>query len=261
MPAMSIHALLVRLEAARAEVEPGALLAFDADGTLWDGDVTSDLARLVMKERPLLPDGLSRLQAIAAEHHLPLGRDVYAQLALLALGFAAASLPDVRAVECMAIAFSGLEATLFEELAVRAIEQANLKGRFRPELGRVFEWAHARGLPVVVVSASPCLVVRCALSSLGLEVSAVLGAESRVSGGRLTPDLTRPVLVGQAKVEALRLHSTAPVLAAFGDDVRDLPLLGVARLAVAVQPTAQLLERSGEIKGLVGLDLERRAAE
>jgi phosphoserine phosphatase len=251
---MDVPFVLERLEELRRDAGPGAVLAFDADGTLWDGDVTRDLVSFAMSERPLLPDGASRLSEIAVLHGVPVERDVYDQLALLVLSFSAGRLPDAAAVESVVLAFAGHEEAHFEGLVARAVERAGLASRSRPELAPVFAWGRAHDFPVVVVSASPRLAVQHALALVGLEATQVLGAEPRIVGGRLVAELACPVLVGQAKVEALRGYTAAPVLAAFGDDVRDLPFLALGRLRVGVHPTPELVARGGEAGGILVLD-------
>jgi len=251
---LDLEGLLERLGALRADTGPGAILAFDADGKLWTGDVTRDLVAFVMSERPLRRDAEERLSAIAAEHGVPVKRDVYDQLALLVLSYSAGRLPDAAAVESVLVSFAGHEEDAFEDLVARAVERAGLDARFRRELAGIFEWGARHRVPIVVVSASPRAAVEEALRCVGLGASRVLGAEPRFVEGRLVPELARPVLVGQAKVEALRSHTKAPVLAAFGDDIRDLPLLSSGRLGVAVHPTAALVARAAEVPGLVVLD-------
>jgi phosphatidylglycerophosphatase C len=91
---------------------------------------------------------------------------------------------------------------------------------------------------------------------VGIEASAVLGTHPRVVDERLLPALEAPVLVGTAKLHALRTHTPRPILAAFGDDVRDLELLGSSRLPVAIHPTEELLSRRGEVGDLTVLSTE-----
>jgi phosphoserine phosphatase len=175
---------------------------------------------------------------------------VHDQLAALVLSYSIGTLPELAAVESVAIAFAGHDEHTFEDFVAQAIDRADLASRFHAVVEPIFAWAEERAVPVVVVSASPRTAVAHALARVGLKSSAVLGAQIRVAAGRLVPELERPVLVGNAKVDALRAHTGAKVLAAFGDDVRDLPLLRASRLAVAVHPTKELLARGAETGGL-----------
>jgi phosphatidylglycerophosphatase C len=51
IPSASADAILARLEAELARVPEGALLASDADGTIWDGDVGIDLFEALLAAR------------------------------------------------------------------------------------------------------------------------------------------------------------------------------------------------------------------
>jgi len=252
--ALNVAALLSRLDAMLDERqiggEAGSVLAFDADGTLWTGDVTRDLVAFMMSERPLRSDGRDRLAELVLCAGGDVRGDVYDQLAWLVLSYQAGRISDAVAVEAVVASFAGHEPEEFQDLVAEAVGRSGLERRFRHELTRVFEWGRRRDVPVVVVSASARVAVEEALQQVGLEASTVLGCEPRVVGGRLAAELARPVLAGHAKVEAFRAHTQAPVLAAFGDDVRDLPLLSLGRLRVGVWPTAELVARAGECGGL-----------
>jgi phosphatidylglycerophosphatase C len=244
---LDASALSVRLDEIVVSLKRPGLLAFDADGTLWQGDVTRDLVSYIMSERPLLPESASALSALAERYDVPVATDPHEQLAGLALAYSAGRLPEIHAVESVVLAFSGHDETTFTDCCVEAIARANLRARFHPVAARIFDWAAHRAVPVVVVSASPRAAVECALSVVGLTASAVLGVEPKIGAGKLLPELASPVLVGDAKVAALRAHSDNPVIAAFGDDVRDLPLLSSGSLAVGIHPTAELLARSKDL--------------
>lgn len=250
-------ALCERLDAALARLGEPCLLAFDADGTLWRGDVTRDLVAFVMAERLLLPEALPGLQALAAAHGVLVANEVHDQLAALVLSYSAGRLADAPAVESVLLSFSGHAEADFVEFVDEAVERAGLRARFRPTVLPVFEWAARRSVRTVVVSASPRAAVERALFAVGLRASAVLGAEPRAVGGTLSPSLASPVLVGAAKVEALREHTEDVVLAAFGDDARDAALLGAGRFAVAVHPTDELLRSAADFDALHVLSDER----
>lgn len=254
MRSLPCDELLARLGEARAAAGPGVRLAFDADGTLWSGDVTRDLVAFAMSERPLRAETLAPLQELARGSGVTVEGEPHAQLAAIVVAYSAGRLAEPLAVQGVCVALAGRAEPELDELIEAAIERASLDARSVGEVRPVFDWAARLGVPVVVVSASPRRAVRAALRRLGLPVAAVLGAELRVAGARVLPELSSGVLVGDEKVRALAAERGAPVLAAFGDDVRDLPLLASARLAVAVRPTDALRARAAEVPGLVELE-------
>ncbi|MFM2106262.1 MAG: hypothetical protein RL338_1294 [Chloroflexota bacterium] len=71
--------------------------------------------------------------------------------------------------------------------------------------------------------------------------SVALGTPLEVRDERLTGRLTAPVGSGERKAAAIReLAGDAPIVAAFGDTVGDIPFLALATRAVAVAPDAGL---------------------
>jgi phosphoserine phosphatase len=255
---MDATALCARLDSMSSDLGEDALLAFDADGTIWDGDVTRDLVSFVMSERPLLSDGLSALRAVAIRYGVPLSDEPHDQLGGILLSYAEQQLPEAEAVRSVLHSFAGLDEQSYIDLVSQAISRSHLESRFHPAVGDVIDWASRRNALVVVVSASPRAAVDCAVRRLGLPVESVLGAEPSIVGGRLAAELAAPVLVGEGKVLALRAYTDRPVLAAFGDDIRDLPLLSNSRVPVAVRATRALLSlgQSGELRGLTLLSMD-----
>ena len=248
--------LLGRLDEGLRQSDRSAVLAFDADGTLWEGDVTRDLVSWAMSERPLLPDCLPALHALAAEHGLPIVDDPHAQLGTALGAYSKGRLPELRAIECVTYAFAGHDRASFERIVELSTERAQLATRFRATMRELFDWAATNRVPVHVVSASPRTAVEHALRTLGLAAAAVAGTELRTVGSRFIADLAGEVPYGSAKVDALRgLCGGASVVGAFGDDVRDRELLALGRIAVAVCPSAELRACGTEIPHLCELDL------
>jgi phosphoserine phosphatase len=67
-----------------------------------------------------------------------------------------------------------------------------------------------------------------------------MGTAITVENGRLTGEIIGQLNVGQAKVA--RLQQVGPLVVAYGDTVRDIPMLSLAETAVAVYPDKLLRE-------------------
>jgi len=67
---------------------------------------------------------------------------------------------------------------------------------------------------------------------------ASIGTQIEVVNGRLTGEVIGQLNVGQAKVK--RLQQMGRLVAAYGDTVRDIPMLELAETAVAVHPDPKL---------------------
>lgn len=187
----------------------GRVAAFDADGTLWPGDVGEALLRH-LQETGRLPRGV--------------GDAVGRYEALLARGEAEAAW--AWCVEAMV----GLE----EAFVVRTCE-ALFTGRFYRPVVRVLERLRAAGFVPWVVSASPFWAVVPGAAALGIDATRVIGVRCDVRGGRLAGPVHRPVPSGAGKVEALAARGLRATVAV-GNSFIDQALLESAPHALAVVP-------------------------
>lgn len=201
--------------AAQTPGEPPAAVAFDADGTLWRGDIGEDLMRF-----------------LAAENHLPRHRGrrgVYAEYERRvqvdpadAYAFAVEVMADMAHAE-----LQGLCDTFYAQ---------RFRGRLFPWVRPLFDRLHALGAPVWIVSASPLWPVRSGARDLGVPDERVVGVTCALNDeGRLTGEVLRPVPCGDGKVHWLRNAGVRPGLA-FGNGDLDLPMLAYSERAVVVAP-------------------------
>jgi len=199
------------IEAVRTASAPGAVAAFDADGTLWREDVGEAFLR------HLIALGWIRLRD---------GGDPYA-------AYQRAVARDKRSGYAYA---AQLQAGL-EEAAVDAEAERFAQGWVPSRLIASVQELRSRcadaGLRLVVVSASPLPIVRAAAPLAGF--TDCTGIEVRVTGGRFTDEVVEPVVYAGGKLEAAARFGTVAI--ACGDSLSgDLALLSAARVAVAVAP-------------------------
>ncbi|MCC6644714.1 MAG: haloacid dehalogenase-like hydrolase [Polyangiaceae bacterium] len=238
--------------------DPGEwILATDADGTLWRGDVGEDVWRDAALGGRCDDAAAPRSRELAREAGLDTSGDASALSARLLDAYERGVVGDLTAFEAAAIALAGRTEQEAARQIDEALERAELGRRARPELRAVLDAARARGLDVVVVTASARLVVERALAVAGLRRSAIAGIELASRGGVLCAALAAPIPYRSGKVARLRtMAGGRRVLAAFGDSAFDAELLGAARLPVAVAPRPGLLDAG--VPGLRELCLARR---
>lgn len=239
----------------------GALLASDADGTIWDGDVGIDLFEAVLASRGAREAAREALAAEARSIGLAAEGDANALAAALYEAYKIDRYPHDRAFAMMAWVFAGHHRDELGALCERVLREGRLEARIRPELRAIFAWAASRGVEVYVVSASARAMVELAVRHLGIAADHVAAMTPALSAdGVLLPELDGPIVYGEGKLAALErarggasLASTA-LLGAFGDSVYDAAMLRAARLPVAVTPTPGLVALGPTIAGLVVLD-------
>jgi phosphoserine phosphatase len=231
------------LVAALAREAPG-WIATDADGTLWSGDVGEDWLDAVAAGGAGVDEGrvahaATRLvgpQASAA-NVVRAAREAYAAGRLEERGY----------FELVALALSGARDEALRPRLREGLARAGLAGRVIDETRAVIVGARSYGHRVVVVSASPRVVVEEAIAVAGLSVDHVIGLELADDGLHTRT----PFPYAQGKAELLAVHAArAPVHAALGDSAFDAAMLALARHPLAVRPRPALVNAAASVPGL-----------
>ena len=195
----------------------GQAVAFDADGTLWRGDVGEELLReLIAKDQ--LPHHRGR-RDLYEEYEARVARDP-------ADGYAFA-----------AQVMEGWEEPALQAYCRDFFERAIIRQLFPFTAPLVRALADA-GCEVWVVSASAVWPVVPGAAWLGVPPERVIAVEVEVEAGRLTRRAKRPVPCGEGKVELLRSRGVRPALAVGNGDL-DEPMLAYAERALAIAPFGQ----------------------
>lgn len=221
-----------------------AVIAFDGDGTLWSGDVGEDLFREALARTFLLDSALPALQAEAERYHVPLGpaeADANGVARALFAAYLVGQYPERETCAMMTWCYAGHALSAVEALATDVLQREGLRRRLQRELQPVMDWARARGVRRVLISASPRAIVEPAAAYWDISPSDVAAATPAVQGGIVAPFLAGYVPYAETKLSAgQELFGTARWLAAFGDNVFDIDMLKAAELGVAVRPKPKL---------------------
>ncbi len=190
---------------------PPGLAAFDADGTLWDGDIGEELLQELIRRRLLVDGPLDPWQ----EYQRRLRRDPSDAFSF--------------AVRLM----NGLSEVVVRETSQHVFAERFVAGVF-PPVRFCLDRLIARGWDVYVVSASNRWSVEVAAAHLGLSPDRVIALGVEVEAGLLTDRVLEPIPVLAGKVILLRQLAGRDADIAFGNSVLDLPLLLAAAIPVAV---------------------------
>jgi HAD superfamily phosphoserine phosphatase-like hydrolase len=189
--------------------------AFDADGTLWHGDVSEDFTRWMIEaghfDRALWP--------------------AYASVA--ARDAAAACFEILRFYRGMPMAL--VRARVAEFWCSQAGRRT-----WRLDVLAAVRFLTARGAQVFVVSGTPAPVFGDLANALGIAGILALDLETDADD-RATGRHRGTATVGDGKATRLRASTSAPCLVAVGNSAIDAPLLRAShKLAWAVAPDAAL---------------------
>jgi phosphatidylglycerophosphatase C len=183
---------------------PGGVIATDADGTLWSGDVGEDLFHAFVKHGRVEAPAIEAMRAEARAHALSdagsgpdIARRIYA-------AYLEGRFPEDRMCELMTWAFAGWTQSEVRAFARGVVEGVELASRLNDEVLRVIERARAAAIDVLIVSASPMDVVIEAARRVGFEEGDVVAARARFDGAVMLARVERPIPYAEGKVTRLR---------------------------------------------------------
>lgn len=235
--------VIERIERATRDTD-GCVLAFDADGTLWSGDVSDDVFLHCVENALLRPAARARLARLAEDYGVAHAEGTTSsELArLLFTGYQEGAVGEVDAFGMMAWCYAGFLPLELHELCQSVLTQAGIGERLNGDVLRILDWSRSHGIPAWVVSASPLPVLAAAIEPLGFSPSALVATVPAQEAGVIADRLAGTVPYENGKVTALRQRvGPAPLVATFGDSHFDLDLLRAATFGVAVEPKPALL--------------------
>jgi len=235
---------------------PDGVIAFDGDGTLWSGDVGEDFFFAFSDRGEYREAATERLAAEAARIGLPSEMDGAAYARALFRAYEKGLYPEDLTCEMIAWSPAGWAPSLLHEFVEKILDEGKIAERAHSETRKVIDWAAKRNVPVYVVSASPRAVVEVAAARVGIDSSRVIAVTQRLEKGVLLAEVERPIPYAEGKVKQLRRRiGERPLLAAFGDNVFDVEMLGASKIPLAVRPKPRLLEVAEAVPGLRTLEV------
>lgn len=225
----------VALLRAALDVRGGGALLFDADGTLWRGDVSEDVFRHALAAELLREPAGACLADLCREYAL----DATGTPTMLARRLWHAHERGVIAerptYEMMTYCYAGFSLRELHDLADLALA-SSLPSRLVSAVGPILSWARAAGLPVHVISASPTPIVSRAARHWAIEPERVHGSDAQTDArGIIAPRLARAIPYAERKAHIAReVLGAVPVLGALGDSSFDAELLALADVPLVV---------------------------
>lgn len=249
---ISVDELVTRLENARRNVSsPEVMIALDADGTCWSGDVGNDLFLALVQARMVKHAAHEALVREALAFGIAYSDDPTDTARALFEAHETGKYPEDRCFAMMAWVFAGMSVPEAVDFAKNVIEESKLEDRLHRFLDPVFGWARRENVAIWIVSASPKWMVQLGIGLFGIPNDHVIGMTPVVEDGIIQPKLAGLPIYGPNKPIVLR--ETCPegnLLGGFGDSSYDVALLQMAHVPVAVRPKPSLLARAHELPNL-----------
>lgn len=230
-------------------------LSFDADGTLWSGDVGEDVFRFACTHGRLRDAARDEIERQARVRGFARFANVNATAQGLFEAYLEGNYPEREICELMTWCYAGFSVQEMVELVREALAASKHAERLHEELRPILDFARERTLRTIVVSASPRITVEVAASAWGFLAQDIAAATPRVVAGVIAAEMAAPVPYGADKCVAGRaLLGDTHWLGAFGDNVFDIEMLREAEVGVAVRPKPALRARLEEVPNVRLLD-------
>ncbi len=239
------------------------VVAFDGDGTLWSGDIGDELFFALLAHADIRAPAKTRLIDEARSHNLDTTGDGVAIAKRIYEQYTLGRYPERKICEMMGWLCAGWSRAEVDQFAERLLPAGVLEARLHPEVIEIALAARELGLRTVIVSASPRSIVEAAARRVGFAdvVATTSFYDEKPPLQTMLARVQEPIPYDDGKVINLRALIGADLLvAAFGDNTFDVPMLQAARVAVAVRPKARLLAREAEVSALLTIDAESATA-
>ena|SRR5689334_5667945 len=196
-----------------------AVAAFDCDGTLWSDDAGEAFFDWELQQN-LLSDEI-----------VDWARARYA-------AYRAGRVSEEAMCGEMVTMHRGLGEPEISRMAARFFDEYFAENIF-PEMQTLVQELSRQGCDVWAVSSTNEWIIRAAMRHFQLPESRVIASCARVVNGQVTGQLIQ-VPSGEGKCRAIQQTIGKAPDAAFGNSIWDAAMLGIARVAVAVNPTPEL---------------------
>lgn len=225
-------------EVERLPDDPSVAIAavFDADHTLWAGDLGDDAFLKALAEQRFRPEAGPMFGAILARAGEESSGEVHDDATRIHALYKDGKVSERDIIAAELACYAGWTVDEVRALA-KEILAAGLAERFHVEAEPLVRALESRGYSLHVVSGSAHWLVQAAVEGLGIHAAHVLGARVELRGERLSDVLMEPLTFWEGKLNAIEtwLEHKRPKLV-FGDSIGDLAMLESAQLPVAVNP-------------------------
>jgi phosphoserine phosphatase len=228
-----------------------ACAAFDADGTLWDFDLSKTLAEQAVRDRTASELGLPAFNALFRTFGLPAAASIYDAKAELEAAWFSGQLHEagrrrgwdedavnVREWPHYNWLFVGETPAALGARARRLMSEQGYRHKVFPGIRTLLAALRAARFRIRIVSGGVHELLEVAAADLGLAPDEVRGLRTEVRDGSLTAEVVAPVPYKQGKAELAEQMCGGVPMFAFGDSVAsgDSAMLEAAAIPVAVRP-------------------------
>src|SRR5262245_32258875 len=127
-------------ELADASPNEGDLVAFDADGTLWSGDIAEDVFLALLDKRMLREPAVEALAEVAARHGIEVERPTSDIGRTIREAERRGRFSERDMFEVMALCYAGFSLDELRDHVEVVLARVQLRRRLNPSLSPIIDW-------------------------------------------------------------------------------------------------------------------------
>jgi len=234
---ISIDSLLEEIQKSASETteyEPVAF--FDADHTLWAGDLGDVVARTAMNQGLLKPEAKDILAQILNRSGGESTGEPNADALALMKQYFEDKVTENDIISAQVVCYAGWTTKELFDFALEIFDR-EFEPKIYEDIPKLHEALRTAGFKIKVISGSPHWVVEAAATRLGIEKADVAGARAYVKDEIITAEMQLPITYKDGKVEVMsNWIGDKQAFIAFGDSKSDYPMQERSKIRVAVNP-------------------------
>jgi HAD superfamily phosphoserine phosphatase-like hydrolase len=209
---------------------------FDADHTLWAGDLGDLVAREAMKQGLMKPKASHALAEILKKSGGVPTMNPNRDSQLLLERYFKDKVSDLDIIIAQVLCYAGWTPSELRTFG-KSLFDKHLAPKIYEDMAVLHETLRKAGITIKVISGSAQWIVEAACEHFGIPAEDVYGARSLIVDGLLSDQVDEPMTYTAGKVEAMeRWIGSRTATIAFGDSKSDYPMQERCVIRVAVNP-------------------------
>jgi len=209
---------------------------FDADHTLWAGDLGDVVARAAMDQGLLKPEASEPVADILRRNGGSPTMDPIEDSRLILKRYFKDQVEEVDIISAQVVCYAGWTPSELHEFG-QALFDEHLAHKIYDDMTALHEALKKTGIAIRVISGSPQWLVEAASARFDIPKEDVFGARAVIVDGKLSGTIEHPITYTDGKVDAMKhFIGDRKATIAFGDSKSDYPMQERCMIRVAVNP-------------------------
>jgi len=213
---------------------------FDADHTMWSGDLGDLAFNRALGQRRFLPEAAEPMAKLLEDSGGEAKRDPHADAEALYARYKEGGVDEVAIIDSQVLCYTGWQRDALVELG-HEVMRDGLGDKIYAGMRELHAALRTLGIEIRVISGTSQELVEAGVSVFGIAPEMVRGARAKIVDGKIHGEMDGASTYREGKVVAMKaMIGEATAVAGFGDSTSDTPMLERCILRVGVNPRPSL---------------------